>query len=367
MLSLADVLELPNKAEEFLSIQKNNEDVPVLLYGGGEGSKWFLKFMKRYGIRIECVIDRNKMTRIEDGIPVVLPGEAFEVYDKAIVVIAAMAHKSEIEKIIRQEKPDFIVVSFDPTLEVLQNKKYVERREYYLHHEKELYELETLFSDQKSKEVLSDIIRGALTSDVECYKHSASSSQYFPTAVRESLTSRERFVDVGAFTGDSIREFIEVVENKFDKVYAFEPDAANIAEAYRSINDERVIFYRYGVGRENGVSYFLNEEMEPNEAVCVTQEKTDKAFAVEVVRLDDIIKDCVTYIKMDIEGMEMDALIGSRELICSYKPKLAISVYHKMEDIIEIPYYIRNLSLGYKLYLRHYWDCNGTDTILFAI
>lgn len=83
--------------------------------------------------------------------------------------------------------------------------------------------------------------------------------------------------------------------------------------------------------------------------------------------MDDIIKGKVTYIKMDIEGMEMDALKGGSEIIRRYKPKLAISVYHKMEDIIEIPYYINSLELGYELYLRHYWDCNGTDTILFAI
>lgn len=364
---LSHVLEEPNKAEEFLAAYKANSGVPVLLYGGGEATGWFLKFMEKYGIAVKCVIDRNKNVHINDGIPVMSPGEAFEGYDNAIVVIAAIAHKSEIEKFIKSERPDFIVHSFDPTLEVLQDKKYEERKAYYLQHEQELGELEALFSDQKSKEVLSDILRGALTSDVECYKHSASSSQYFPSVVRKSLTSEEIFVDVGAFTGDSIKEFMEVVKNKFDKVYAFEPDAANIAEAYKSINDERVTFYKYGVGKEKGISYFLNEQEKPNEAVCATQQKTDKAFEVEVVRLDDIIRDRVTYIKMDIEGMEMDALMGGRELICRYKPKLAVSVYHKMEDIIEIPYYINNLGLDYKLYLRHYWDCNGTDTILFAI
>ncbi len=367
MLPLRDVFEMQNKAEEFLSTWKNNRGMHVILYGGGAGITWFLKFMKKYEIPVECVIDRNKNVHVDGGIPVMSPGEAFEEYDNAIVVIAAIAHKSEIEKFIKSERPDFIVHSFDPTLEVLQDKKYEERKAYYLQHEQELSELEALFSDQKSKEVLSDILRGALTSDVECYKHSASSSQYFPSFVRESLTLKERFVDVGAFTGDSIKEFMETVKNKFDKVYAFEPDAANIAEAYKSINDERVTFYQYGVGKDRGISYFLNEQEKPNEAVCVTQEKTDKAFEVEVVRLDDVIKDRVTYIKMDIEGMEMDALMGGRELICRYKPKLAVSVYHKMEDIIEIPYYINNLGLDYKLYLRHYWDCNGTDTILFAI
>ena len=70
---------------------------------------------------------------------------------------------------------------------------------------------------------------------------------------------------------------------------------------------------------------------------------------------------------MDIEGMELEALMGAENLIKKYKPKLAISVYHKTEDIIVIPEYILNLELGYHLYLRHYWNCNGTDTVLFAV
>ena len=88
---------------------------------------------------------------------------------------------------------------------------------------------------------------------------------------------------------------------------------------------------------------------------------------MEIVRLDDIVGEEVTYIKMDIEGMELDALKGAEALITKYKPKLAISIYHKMEDIVEIPNHIRNMNLGYRFYLRHYWNCNGTDTILFAL
>ena len=83
--------------------------------------------------------------------------------------------------------------------------------------------------------------------------------------------------------------------------------------------------------------------------------------------MDDTCKEKVDYIKMDIEGMEMEALKGATETLRLYKPALAVSVYHKIEDIVEIPQFILNLGLDYKLYLRHYWNCNGTDSILFAI
>ena len=69
---------------------------------------------------------------------------------------------------------------------------------------------------------------------------------------------------------------------------------------------------------------------------------------------------------MDIEGTEMEALKGAEYIIKKYKPKLAISIYHKPEDIVEIPKYILNINPDYKLYLRHYSD-NAGETVLYAI
>ena len=88
--------------------------------------------------------------------------------------------------------------------------------------------------------------------------------------------------------------------------------------------------------------------------------------SVEVVSLDSYIKDKVTFLKLDIEGAEMEALKGARYIIKTQKPKLAICVYHKKEDITEIPMYIKHLVPEYKLYLRHYSDDAG-ETVLYAV
>ncbi len=69
---------------------------------------------------------------------------------------------------------------------------------------------------------------------------------------------------------------------------------------------------------------------------------------------------------MDIEGSELKALEGATETIRKYKPKLAICVYHKPEDIIEIPKKILELNPNYKLWLRHY-SYVDTETVLYAI
>jgi hypothetical protein len=73
------------------------------------------------------------------------------------------------------------------------------------------------------------------------------------------------------------------------------------------------------------------------------------------------------FIKMDIEGSELEALKGAKNTIKNQKPRLAISVYHKPEDIFEIPLYLKELVPAYKFYLRH--DClvNLTETVLYAM
>lgn len=91
------------------------------------------------------------------------------------------------------------------------------------------------------------------------------------------------------------------------------------------------------------------------------------AETVEVTSLDTELEGKeVTFIKMDIEGAELEALIGAESLIKKNRPKLAISIYHKMEDIIEIPQIILEYYPDYRLYLRHY-SIITTETILYAI
>lgn len=74
----------------------------------------------------------------------------------------------------------------------------------------------------------------------------------------------------------------------------------------------------------------------------------------------------MSFIKMDIEGADLEALKGCQNTIRRYHPKLAISVYHKPEDIIEIPCYIKELVPEYRLYLRHYGN-GDTETVLYAL
>ena len=88
--------------------------------------------------------------------------------------------------------------------------------------------------------------------------------------------------------------------------------------------------------------------------------------SIEVTALDVCLYyKGVTFIKMDIEGAEYEALKGAERIIREQKPKLAICVYHKPEDIWELPELILEFNESYKFYLRHY-SYQDNETVLYA-
>ena len=89
---------------------------------------------------------------------------------------------------------------------------------------------------------------------------------------------------------------------------------------------------------------------------------------IDVVTIDETIdeNDRVTFIKMDVEGAELESLKGAKHIICRDKPKLAICIYHKPEDMTEIPLYIKSLVPEYKIYVRHHCNSDG-ETVLYAV
>lgn len=183
--------------------------------------------------------------------------------------------------------------------------------------------------------------------------------QYFDEIM---LLDEEVFVDAGSFNCETDLDFIERCPN-YKELIVFEPDPAsyeNCLEISKKWGIRDINIYNVGLwDKKDMLPFQMNEG---------GSRISDAGTAM--VSLDSL--DCilsgkkVSFIKMDIEGAELRALYGSRDTIIKYKPKLAICVYHKPEDIIEIPAYIHKLVPDYKLYLRHYSQ-NASETVLYAM
>ena len=187
------------------------------------------------------------------------------------------------------------------------------------------------------------------------------SRQYFDKDII-SYEEDEVFVDGGCLNYASAKQFLTECSS-VKKIYAFEPDEESAKRcreeaAKVAVHDYEVI--EKGLYSEDTELHFVSMG---NGCSGIAEEGD---CVVKVCAIDQEIKEAVTFIKMDIEGAELEALKGAAETIRKYRPKLAICVYHKPEDIIDIPKYILELNPEYKLYMRHYSD-NAGETVLYAI
>lgn len=232
--------------------------------------------------------------------------------------------------------------------------------------------LKTLLCDEISVQVLDARMQLLDTKDYVAFYLNCpvfgthSESAYFEQELWEIyFDNDEVLVDCGAYTGDSATAFIKATAGRFKQIISFEPDRKNCMKYADNIQHERCVLYPYGVGAKS-----VRKAIIPNNSG--TYFTTDmQADSVEVVALDEFLDEIpVTFIKMDIEGAELDALYGAEKLIRKYRPKLAISIYHRPEDIFEIPQWIQKLECDYRMRIRQHCYRNDKfdirETILYA-
>ena len=178
---------------------------------------------------------------------------------------------------------------------------------------------------------------------------------YFPDDIVEQ-SSKETFVDCGAFDGDTVREFLKRRGSSFGQVIAIEPDPMNFQALGKYVATlpedmrNRMLAIQSAVGLRKGKVKFTAAGSAASSVGHGPQE-------VDGAPLDELLAAySPTYIKMDIEGAELDAVAGARGVIERDAPILAICLYHKLEHLWRIPLLIRSFSSAHRLFLRRYAD-----------
>lgn len=175
----------------------------------------------------------------------------------------------------------------------------------------------------------------------------------------------EVFIDAGCCDLNSTLQLRKYCKH-LKKVYALEPDPESYAvcqEKKARFHVDEAELFPVGAWSERTTLHFKAT----NDGVSHVCD--DGEIVVPVATIDEIVEKenpKVTMIKMDIEGSELEALKGAKKTIQRNKPKLAICIYHKPEDMLEIPLYIKSLVPEYKLYVRHHSNSN-VETILYAV
>jgi len=223
--------------------------------------------------------------------------------------------------------------------------------EFYMKHLPELYEVHEMLADDESKRIFRAAITGRITRLMQDFiytdEHEYFLNGFFPK-------KGDIAIEGGPFDGETSVDFVK----QGAKVYAFEMDAANYKNCLAPAK-------KFGFTIENlGLS---NQEKEAIYSVrgVGSRKLTDKAAkpgsGESIARFIDIDTYVdrknlphVDYIKLDIEGSELETLRGATKTITRWKPKMAICVYHKPEDLFTLPLYIKHLRSDYEFQFRHH-------------
>lgn len=205
-----------------------------------------------------------------------------------------------------------------------------------------------LLADDKSKEIFEKVINFKISYDLAFMQSFTNDheSQYFDKEIIPKIKNI-RFVDGGGYVGDTLKEIIKNYPD-FEKIYCVEPNTLHINIAKRDFGDiDNIEFINCGLGSKK-ISSNKKEELQNN---CAHDYQ-----ATNINSLDNLIKEKVDYIKLDIEGAEQDTIKGAKNIIKKYKPILAVCIYHKAEDWYKIPQLVLEIEKEYEIYLRHYME-----------
>jgi len=189
----------------------------------------------------------------------------------------------------------------------------------------------------------------------------ANHPQYFDRGII-TTNENEVFVDCGAYTGDTVQGYIKHM-GKYKHIYAYEPDPDQFITCQKNLSNlENISLRNAGVSVRSDVLQFTRTG-----ASSTFANRPGKGISVPIISLDEDILEPVTFIKMDIEGFEIEAINGARRHITNEKPKLAICLYHVLSDFWEIPTLVHSLNPDYNLYVRHYHRSYYWETVLYAV
>lgn len=226
-----------------------------------------------------------------------------------------------------------------------------------------LEKLRNDFYDEESKMSLDRFIHQKSTGIYR--KEYSKKPQYFDDDIIH-FGENETFVDCGAFDGDTVMQFIDTLKNagisNYKKIFAFEADQKNVLKIEKNLaGKQNIQLIAKGVSDKTETLRFSSD------GTMSSAIRSGGDAEIDVVPIDEALNgEEATFIKMDIEGSELKALMGAKGTIKRCKPKLAICVYHRLEDLITIPQYIQSLVPDYKLYFRNYCE-EAQDAVIYAL
>lgn len=344
-------------------------DSRIAIYGAGKAGELFHDFIRRFrsDIRVTCYIDSFREGS-KDGLPVLKVDRLPQDRDFDYIVICSAMYR-EIEGILKFfGEHRHIVVSQKPKYSsryFARNKEHFDSVAKMLHSDadRSLYQL--LLDYSRSVELMLS----RPDAFVEKLKGIKNDNWYLDFINADAVGV---VVDAGAYDGDTARHFLKNFRN-LNAMHCF--DISFSKEEFFKMNapllgDGRVHFHEQGLSDKKEVQHIIENSYQSHAAGISISRDAVHNREVPCTSLDIFAREQgimrVDYIKMDIEGAELEALHGCREVIRRSRPQLAICIYHEFDDMWSVPLYLKSLCDDYVFRLSHY-SPYLTETVIFAV
>jgi FkbM family methyltransferase len=329
-------------------------EMPAALYGMGFLGRWAMTALPAAGIRLSACYDGNPALAGEtiSGVPVRAP-ESIEADKPAFAFITArhavrpVAARLDTLGVANASADAFFVARDFASFRAFHDG----------------------LADDRSRSVLAAVLETMLTGDRTHLLDVFEKDQYFALPQFCGI-EKEVYVDAGAYVGDSLERFVWTHYGVFDKAIAFEPGPRQFA-ALEKRADRLISEWALDAGQIELVPAALGSQAGLEHAATQSGQMTSLAVGsgseeIRIVTLDDhMAGGRVSFLKADVEGMEMPLLEGAAETIRRHRPKLAICVYHYPTDIPVISRYLQSLVPDYRFALRHH-SPQLMETVLHA-
>lgn len=349
--------------QEDLWTHLQKAEKPVVIYGMGDGALKIMRVMEHYHIPLRGIFASDGFVRGHsfEGFPVKRLSEMEEELGDFIILMAFAIHDEETTERIHQiaEKHEF----YAPDVPVAGENLFT--MDFYREHQAKFEQVYQLLADEQSRKVYQDILNFKLSGKLHYLTQCESSvEEAYETIILP--TEQEDYVDLGAYKGDTIQELLRFTNGKIHSVCAFEPDRKNYKKLCANVEtmglQDCSRLLNVAAYKESGTRLFSNR--------AGRQSALSQTSGIEtaVDSLDHVMNgERVSFINMDVEGGEKEALEGCRQTIATWKPTMLISAYHRSEDLYALPLQILQLCPDYRLYFRHYRYIPAWDTNLYCV
>ncbi|MDE6776152.1 MAG: FkbM family methyltransferase, partial [Ruminococcus sp.] len=335
------------------------ETRPIFIYGMGDGALKIMSVFRREGITLSGIFASDEFVRGHsfEGYKVHKLSEVEEMVDDFVVVLAFAAGYQEIvDKIHAIAAKHTLYV---PDVPVIGTGIF--NYDYCLKHAEKLQQVYDMLADDYSRKVYANIINFKISGDIR-YLDSVTTpkSEIYSSIIKPS--SSEVYVDLGAYNGDTIKEILEFTRGRYTGIYAVEPDRKNFRKLSNFVDGMKFVY------PHNVAAWCIDTELPfASKAGRQSAISASSEHKIEARTVDSILgRKAASIIKMDVEGFEREAIWGAANTIARHSPKLMIAMYHRNEDIFELPLLVKMLNPSYKLYIRHQLYIPAWETNLYA-